>query len=101
LTVVFGKISILSEKLKKIQNNQAISDDIEKIKKEIESVKEETEKIINNTRKFSQIARYETREEKFKINDIVEKIIKLTSFIAEKRESKSYKRNIRCSKSKR
>jgi len=88
LTVVFGKISILSEKLKKIQNNQAISDDIEKIKKEIESVKEETEKIINNTRKFSQIARYETREEKFKINDIVEKIIKLTSFIAEKEKVK-------------
>ncbi len=92
LTVVFGKISILSEKLKKIQNNQTNSDDIEKIKKDIESVKEETEKIINNTRKFSQIARYEVRkEEKFKINDIVEKIIKLTSFIAEKENVKVIK----------
>jgi signal transduction histidine kinase len=52
-------------------------------------VKEETEKIINNTRKFSDIARYEQRkEEKFNINDIVEKILKLTAFIAEKENVK-------------
>jgi signal transduction histidine kinase len=92
LTVVFGKISLLYEKLKKIQNSQAKSEDIEKIKKDIESVKEETEKIINNTRKFSDIARYEERkEEKFNINDIVEKILKLTSFIAEKENVKVLK----------
>jgi signal transduction histidine kinase len=89
LTVVFGKISLLYEKLKKIQNSQVKSEDMEKIKKEIEGVKEETEKIINNTRKFSDIARYEERkEEKFNINDIVEKILKLTAFIAEKENVK-------------
>jgi signal transduction histidine kinase len=55
-------------------------------------VKEETEKIINNTRKFSDIARYEERkEEKFNINDIVEKILKLTAFIAEKENVKVLK----------
>ena len=92
LTVVFGKISLLYEKLKKIQNSQVNSEDIEKIKRDIESVKEETEKIINNTRKFSDIARYEERkEEKFNINDIVEKILKLTAFIAEKENVKVLK----------
>jgi signal transduction histidine kinase len=92
LTVVFGKISLLYEKLKKIQNSQMKSEYIEKIKRDIESVKEETEKIINNTRKFSDIARYEERkEEKFNINDIVEKILKLTAFIAEKENVKVLK----------
>jgi signal transduction histidine kinase len=92
LTVVFGKISLLYEKLKKIQNNQVNSEDMEKIKKDIESVKEETEKIINNTRKFSDTARYEQRkEEKFNINDIVEKILKLTAFVAEKENVKVLK----------
>lgn len=92
LTVVFGKISLLYEKLKKILNSQMKSEDIEKIKRDIESVKEETEKIINNTRKFSDIARYEERkEEKFNINDIVEKILKLTAFIAEKENVKVLK----------